>query len=80
MAEYTKEQVNAAEAAFSKAAYALLAVGNNNADLITLMRVEANKVRVARRAVAKASVPAKKATSSKKPSAKQATTAANTAE
>lgn len=49
MSSYTKEQVTAAEAAYSKAAYALLAMGHNNFDLIKLMRVESNKVRAARK-------------------------------
>lgn len=84
MSEYTKEQVASAEAAYSKAAYALLAMGHNNFDLIKLMRVESNKVRVARRqaleaqrkerAAARAAKPEKKAASPKKASAKSETT------
>ena len=44
------EKIAQAETSFSKAAYALLAFGKNNFDLIKLVRIEAEKVRWIRRA------------------------------
>lgn len=54
----TPPKNTSAEAAFAKASADLLGSGYNNFDLIKIMRIEANKVREARRAARKAPKPA----------------------
>lgn len=66
-----------AEAAFAKACTDLLSQGYNNFDLIKIMRIEANKVREARRAArtAKAAAPKAAPKAAAKPAAKPAVAA-----